>query len=241
MSHPSPTAPQGVRSLIGGFAPFIVITLVHVATLIWGPVSWQYPTKLLLMPALAAGVIWALRDRWTRARGYATLRGGNAAIFILLLAIVLSWLGDGAAFFFPLPGAELPFMLLCFGLAHIAYIVVLIRWAARRSFPRAGWLLVLWWVGMLIVLWPHLGALIAAVAIYGVVLGGTAAAALRGNAATTVGGLLFLASDTILALRLFLPDVPLWASSPAVMITYTLGQGLLAWGICHRLREGAPA
>ena len=80
------------------------------------------------------------------------------------------------------------------------------------------------------VLWPHLGGLSFAVAAYGLVLGGTAALATRCHPLIIVGAVFFLASDTILAFRLFLADaMPEW-TSPAVMVTYCLGQGLIAVG-----------
>lgn len=75
------------------------------------------------------------------------------------------------------------------------------------------------------------------VAVYGLVLGGTAAFSARCQPLVAVGGAFFLASDTILALRLFLPDsLPPW-SSPAVMITYTIGQGLIVAGALIALRK----
>ena len=53
------------------------------------------------------------------------------------------------------------------------------------------------------------------------------------------GGVFFLASDTILAFRLFMPDaMPAW-TSPLVMITYCLGQGLIAAGVVVSARTPA--
>ena len=95
------------------------------------------------------------------------------------------------------------------------------------------WALVygLWWLGLLAILWPSLGGLLIPVAVYGLVLGGTAVAASRCHPLVAVGGAFFLASDTILAFRLFTPDaMPDW-TSPLVMLTYCLGQGLIAAGV----------
>lgn len=207
-----------------GFAAFAAVSVVHVAAIALGAEAVVYPTKLLLMPALAVAVLVARgRGPWRATESW------------LLAAIALSWLGDGAAFFFPgLP--ELPLMLLCFGLAHLAYIVLFARLPdARRVSPWAA-AYALWWIAMLAVLWPHLGSLQIAVAVYGLVLGGTAAMATRGGAVTALGGVFFLASDTILAFRLFLPGVSEALVGPWVMATYTIGQGLLAWGIVRRTR-----
>jgi uncharacterized membrane protein YhhN len=96
-----------------------------------------------------------------------------------------------------------------------------------------------WWVALLLVLWPRLGALSIAVAAYGLVLGGTAALATRCHPLVVWGGAFFLASDTILAFRIFVPDaMPPW-TSPLVMLTYTVGQGLIAAGAIVTLRRRA--
>jgi uncharacterized membrane protein YhhN len=210
---------------VAGFAPFAVISGIHVIALWVGAGEIASPTKLLLMPLLAVGALWCARRR-------------DARLVLLLIAIGLSWLGDGAADFFPgLP--LLPMMLLCFGLAHIAYIWLFQRHLAIRRMPPWSLVYGVWWIAMLVVLWPHLGALTWAVAAYGLVLGGTAASAARCRPMIAIGGAFFLASDTILALRLFLPDtMPGW-TSPLVMLTYCLGQGLIAVGVVtSRRRRG---
>ncbi|WP_431804038.1 lysoplasmalogenase [Microbacterium sp. bgisy203] len=216
-----------------GFALYALVAAVHLITLLVGPADLVYPTKLALMPALALATLWALRGSM---RGAGTTRTGIAAASVLLAAIGFSWLGDGAAFFFPFAGDELPFMLLCFGLAHLAYIVLFVRLLPRR--PLAPWTLVyaVWWGVMLAVLWPHLGALTIAVALYGLILGGTAVAATRGSTITAIGGAFFLVSDTILALRLFFPGGESLGDG-WVMLTYTIGQGLLVYGAVRLIRS----
>jgi uncharacterized membrane protein YhhN len=157
---------------------------------------------------------------------------------LLLAAIGFSWLGDGAASFFPaLP--TVPMMLLWFGLAHLCYIWLFWRIIPARRPPIWSAVYALWWVVLLIVLWPHLGALLVPVAIYGLVLGATAAGAARCHPLVAWGGALFLASDTVLAFRLFLPDaMPEW-TSPLVMLTYCAGQGLIAAGVLVSVRARA--
>src|SRR5690606_33767001 len=113
------------------------------------------------------------------------------AIVLLLVALVFSWLGDGAGAFFP-DGPELPLMLLFFGLAHIAYIVLFIRLLRVRRLPRWTLVYAVWWIAMVLVLAPHAGGLLIAVAVYGLLLGGTAVFAARCHPLVVVGSVFFL-------------------------------------------------
>lgn len=208
-----------------GFVLYSLISLVHVTALGLGADAIAGPTKLLLIPSLAVAVLWG---------GRGTVWGAPATL--LFVALAFSWLGDGASTFFPM-APELPVMLACFGAAHLAYIWLFVRDARTRRLPRWSVVYAAWWVVLLLVLWPHLGALTAAVALYGVVLAGTAATAAGVNPLAAWGGAFFLASDTLLAFRLFTPEaMPAW-TSPLVMITYTLGQGLISAGIVVILRR----
>lgn len=213
------------------FVPYVLMCVVHV----WGRFTFHpvnEPTKLALMPLLAIAVIFALSGITPVARG---------PLLILLLAIFFSWLGDGAAIFFPMLEDELYAMLLCFGIAHLAYM-----WIFWRS-PGVGLRRVpLWALGYAVVyvvlmflLVPHTGSLTVPVLFYGLVLVGTAVLATRCGATIAWGGFWFLVSDAILAFRIFMPDaMPGWTSG-AVMLTYTLGQGLIAYGLVRRLRTHA--
>lgn len=219
------------RSRWWGFLPFAAVSAVHIGARAVGAPEIAEPTKLMLMPLLAAAALWG-------GRGF--LRGTPA--LLLPAALLFSWLGDGAGAFFPF-APELPVMLGSFGLAHLCYIWLLTRYAAAGPFPRWTPVFAAWWVLMLLVLWPALGSLTAAVAAYGIVLAGTAAAAARCAPAVAVGGVLFLASDTVLALRIFLPDaMPDW-TNPLVMLTYCAGQGLIVAGVLRTraVRRPAPA
>ncbi|KDA07124.1 hypothetical protein DC31_01525 [Microbacterium sp. CH12i] len=208
------------------FLPYIAMSIVHVAALAFES-EIAPPTKLWLMPLLALPVIVSLRLR------------PPSAIALLLIAIVLSWLGDGAGVFFP-GGPELPLMLMFFGLAHIAYIVLFARMLKVRRMPWWALVYAVWWIAMIAVLGPHTGSLLFAVAVYGLVLGGTAAFSTRCHPLVICGGVFFLISDTVLAFRLFVPDaMPQW-TSPLVMLTYTLGQGLIVAGALVTLRTRSP-
>jgi hypothetical protein len=211
-------------ALTWAFLPFLVVAILHVVLLALGaPLAG--PTKLLLMPMLAVPVLVLARSLKPRA-----------TLFLLLAALAFSWLGDGAGAFFPW-APELPLMLFFFGIAHVAYIVLFARHLTIRRMPWWALIYAAWWIAMIAFLGPHTGGLLIGVAVYGLVLGGTAAFSARCHPLVAVGGAFFLASDTILALRLFLPDsLPPW-SSPTVMITYTIGQGLIVAGALIALRK----
>jgi hypothetical protein len=203
------------------FLPYAAMSVVHVSALATGS-DLAAPTKLWLMPLLALPILLSARLR------------PALAIVLLFAAVFFSWLGDGAGAFFP-TGPELPLMLSFFGLAHIAYIVLFVRILRSRRMPWWTLVYAVWWIGMIILLGPHTGGLLPAVAAYGLVLGGTAAFAARCHPMIAVGAVFFLLSDTVLAFRLFLPDaMPAW-TSPLVMFTYTLGQGLIIAGALRAL------
>lgn len=210
--------------LLWAFGPYFAASLVHVILLAIGSPA-AGPTKLLLMPLLALPVLVSLHGIRERV-----------ALALLLAAIAFSWLGDSAGTLFP-DAPEVPLMLLFFGIAHLAYISLFIRHLARRRMPRWALVYAAWWIAMLVGLGPHTGGLLIAVAAYGVVLAATAALSTRCHPLVTVGGAFFLTSDTLLALRLFLPDsLPAW-SGPAIMLTYTIGQGLIVAGALISVRK----
>ncbi|WEK60210.1 MAG: lysoplasmalogenase [Candidatus Microbacterium colombiense] len=204
--------------LVWSFLPYIAVSIAHVVLLaLDSPLAT--PTKLLLMPLLALPVVVAVRRITPRL-----------AAILVFGALLFSWLGDSAGALFP-NAPEIPLMLGFFGIAHLTYIALFLRHSTRQRMPWWALIYVAWWIAMITVLGPHAGGLLVAVAIYGVVLAGTAAFATRCDPVVAAGGAFFLASDTILALRLFLPgSLPAW-SSPVIMLTYTLGQGLIVAGI----------
>lgn len=212
-----------------GFVPFTAASAIHCGARAAGAANIAGPTKLTLMPLLAVAAAWSGRGLLRRARR-------SRPRFLLLGALLFSWLGDGAAVFFPL-APELPVMLGSFGVAHACYIWLLARQASAGRFPRWAAVFPLWWVLMLMVLRPALGALRLPVAAYGLLLAGTAATAARCRPMVAGGGLLFLASDTILAGRIFLPDRMPDAANPLVMLTYCAGQGLMVAGVLRTWRE----
>ncbi|MET0976928.1 MAG: lysoplasmalogenase [Leifsonia sp.] len=207
------------RVMMPAFTPFIVVGLVHVLALAVGADAVAHPSKWLLMPALGFALLWAVRP--TR----------NVAVLTTLAAIGLSWAGDVIV---DIPG-DLTFVLglTAFLLAHVVYIVLFVRVLRLRR--TAWWSIVyaVWFVAFLVVLAPYLGALLVPVAVYGLVLGSMAATAARGGALLAVGGALFVASDTVLALARFLPGFGLPLKDSIVMAGYITAQGLIVLGVAR--------
>lgn len=217
------------RALIP-FIPYIAVSVVHVVLNLFDLPGRGYETKQLLMPALALAAVWAA---W-RIRPWPSV-----AMLLLLAAALFSWIGDGAGLFFP-GFPTLPTMILFFGIAHLAYIVLFWRAPGIAGVRRVPWWVLvyaLWWVATLAGVGPHAGDLLIPLAVYGLVLGGTAALSTRLGPVVAWGGAFFLLSDTIIAFREFL-DVPAWVSE-FVMPTYELGQGLIVFGVIAALRRGS--
>lgn len=198
------------------WTPFVVVSVIHVvAVAVQSPCAG--PTKLLLMPLLAIPLMVAGR------------RLGAGLLGLLLAALVCSWIGDGAGVV--LDGdAVLPVMLGFFGLAHLAYIVAFTRFLAMRRFPRWSLVYMAWWIAMVVIVGPQAGVLLIPVLLYGLVLAGTAATAARCVATIAAGAGFFLVSDSLLGVRLFLPDTAPGWFAPLVMATYLVGQGLMIAG-----------
>lgn len=225
-------SPELRRGWWWGFVPYAVVSAVHIIGNFFPGWAGDVPTKLALIPLLIVAVFWAVRAL--------DLRGPQprATILLLVIALMFSWLGDGAGTFLPwLP--ELPVMLASFGVTHLLYMWLFVKQVSVRRLPIWTLVYAVWWIVLVAILVPHAGSLAVAVGIYGIVLGGTATLAARCNPLIVWGAVLFLASDSVLAFRLFLPELmPLW-TSPLVMLTYCAGQGLIAAGIVRQLAINA--
>lgn len=214
------------------FIPYIAVSVIHVVLGLMDHPLGGFATKQLLMAALALAAVWATWDLrpWPRP-----------AMVLVLIALAGSWIGDGAGLLFPgLP--TLPMMILFFGIAHLAYIALF--WKApgiadARRVPRWAAVYVIWWVVTLAIVGPHAGALLIPLALYGIVLGGTAALSTRFGRLVACGGAFFLLSDTLIAFREFM-EVPGWIDD-FVMPTYELGQGLIVFGAVAVLRRNGGA
>ena len=187
------------------------------------------PTKLALMPLLALAVLVRRTRRALR----------HALHALLLTAIALSWLGDGAGTFFPVAPHAADDAALLRPRAPLLHLAVLARLAVRRCrrgrrCTRCGGSCSSRCCGRI------LGGLAIAVAVYGLVLGGTARGRARCHPLDRVG-------------RRVLPQLrhdprlpPLHCPTPcptgrarSSCSPTALGQGLIAAGILVGARRAA--
>ncbi|MCP2030811.1 putative membrane protein YhhN [Okibacterium sp. HSC-33S16] len=211
-------APGRVR--ITAITVFIALSVIHLIALLaeWDTVSlW---TKPFLMPVLAIAAILTARPRFGRVG------------LLLTVALIFSTIGDVAL----LGDGNGPFIagLSAFLVAHLVYIAAFAR-AAIRSRPQWWSLIFVAWFGVLMgVLVPHLDALLLPVIGYGVVIATMAIVATRCSPRVISGAILFLMSDSILAVNKFVETIELPEAGFLIMVTYIAGQALIAWGLQDR-------
>ncbi len=185
---------------------YVVLATTDVLLAATGRDRQRRLTKPLLMPTLLQG-----RDRPTQvALGFA----GAGDVALLGSANAAFTVGLGS-----------------FLLGHIAWVTGL-RGRGSSGLIRQHPVLVApylaAWAGLNAALWRRTGKDRIPVVVYSCALLATALAALdTGEPLRAAGGVLFLASDTLLALERF-AGVQLPAHEGLVMATYTTGQALLA-------------
>jgi len=184
--------------------------------------SLEWATKPLLMPLLAGVVVFAAHE------------AGRRPLWSLLAALGCATAGDVAL----MADGTLPFLL---GMAaflgcQVFLIISFVRAGAR---PRL-------WISLLYVaayavavglLWRGLGGLALPVAVYAVALTTMAILAAGLGWRIGLGGLLFFASDLLLAVGL--ADV-VHLSGPWVMLTYVVGLALIVTGWITRPAPSIP-
>jgi uncharacterized membrane protein YhhN len=174
--------------------------------------------------------------------------------YLMLGALLFSLLGDVLLMF----EGELFFMLGlgAFLLAHLCYIGLFSlshhSFQERSVLRRKPWLLLLfvaYGAGLISLIWPGLGELYLPVVIYAVVICGMSLAALNrwkrvpedSFAAVFLGSLLFMLSDSMIAVERFAADIlPIPLAHTWVMLTYMAAQFLIITGMLIQIRRPRP-
>ncbi|MGC5616694.1 lysoplasmalogenase family protein [Georgenia sp. Z1491] len=225
MTVPAPTgrrrgpSPAAVTTAMVATVVLVVVTLVHLVAQLTGPAILREVTQPLILPPLLLAVLALTPAPRSRTTSWA------------LAALALSWGGDLVPRFLDVGGFEA--MLVLFLLAHVCWLIAL--WPRRRSTPVwSSPALVLPFLGygvVLVILCAQgAGSLLPAVVAYAAAIIGTALLAPALGTAAAVGALVYIVSDSLLALRTFagldLPGHGMW-----VMATYVAAQVLLAAGV----------
>ena len=201
-------------------------------------------TRILVSLAVAAPIAYLLLSGLRPYPGDVVLKTSMCLLLALiawraqakLLALALLFSATGDAFL-GIDGERL-FVpgLASFLITHVLYSVLFVRAARTQSAAFSGWrafavlAVPLFAAAYAAVLWPRLGPLAAPVALYMCAIVAMAVLSLRVSPwAVPAGAVLFVASDSLIALGKFLWDAP-WVS-PAIWITYALAQLLIVRGV----------
>lgn len=208
---------------IAVWIPYACAAVVNLGGLIIDAPAVAATAQVLLMPALALVVIRSGVRTW--------------ATKWLLVAIVGSWLGDSLPKVVP---GEWSFIAMVAGflIAQIAFILAFLpRW--RDSIMRRRRRALIPYLAVVITLValcaPAAGPLLVPLLVYAVALLAMSVLATAFGTLGTIGGAMFLLSDSLIAITSFTH----WTfpgQSPIIMFTYITGQALIALAVLRRER-----
>lgn len=185
--------------------------------------GWLVPPLALFLAAAVAGS--------------GPLRGRRWTVGWMAAALLGCWLGDLTDQFLPKLAAFLAGHV-CFCVAWWPWRRVSVLWQRRRR-PAALVAAATVAVGMVALLAPRVGAMIVPVGGYAVCICAMALLATCLGRAGTLGGLLFVASDAMLAVEWFVHPLPM--SGLMIMGSYIAAQWLLVLATAGRLERGYGA
>ncbi|MFM2339131.1 MAG: hypothetical protein RL115_2324 [Bacteroidota bacterium] len=188
-----------------------------------------YCTKPLLIPIVA---LYFLSFKEAGASRHLKM--------VVLFALLFSWLGDVLLMFVPKNENFFLAGLASFLFAHIFYIFFFIKIKAQEKLTNRIWivaLVVLYYGGLIYLLSPYLGEMKLPVRIYGLVISFMCMLALhlfylsphKRGWQMAVGALLFVVSDSILAINKFY--APFEMAGFCIMFTYGMAQLFIVKGV----------
>lgn len=215
-------SPAGRRELLAAL-PFLAVSLAHLASKPLGLTVFDQATKWLLIPLLLLALGLVLL-RPLRPRPPLPI------LLTFVLGLALSWLGD----------VTLANFLVGLGFFLVAHLAYSAAFALARPRLRLAVLIaaIAWYPMLLVLLAPSLGAMLVPVAVYGAIMGAMALLAWGVSPLLGAGATLFVASDSLLAFRMFTPLFADPWSDALLMGLYLAGQGVMALAVA---RLGARA
>ncbi|WP_052273040.1 lysoplasmalogenase [Flavihumibacter solisilvae] len=216
----------------GWLAGYGIVAAVHLAAIAAGWDTVRFVTKPMLMVIL---VSW-----------FMIVTAGSASLRTWIIsALIFSWLGD--VFLMIQGGSGFIAGLSSFLLAHACYVIFFLLVRRRSGVPRKwnGYILaavVIYVASFNYYLLPALDfALKVPVLVYSIIIGTMFIAVFHASPRNNIwhnlaitGALLFIISDSILAVNTFLE--PFGAADLLIMTTYILAQAFLASGAAIWLR-----
>lgn len=215
---------------------FLIILIINLVAVYSNYETLRFISKLLLVPVLALCLINQTASFNSNLKPW------------VLIALFFSWVGDILLMFEEKSSIFFLLGLGAFFIAQVFYIIFF-HGIRMREYIRGNALLLLLVVvyyGVLIgILSPHLGSLALPVRIYGVVLSFMLLLAMHStlgknkNAAwwMTIGAILFVISDSLLAFNKFLS--PFGNAGVIIMLTYGLAQLFITYGAIKYIKQNA--
>lgn len=210
------------------FGIYAVVVVLELLFIYFDEANLRWFTKPLLMPLLMLGFYAASAKR------------SGTLFYLILFALFFSWAGD---VLLQMKGMFIP-GLISFLLAHVFYIVYFMKTGIGdkgilQSQPLIGIPILIYIVIFLWLLYPFLDALKIPVTVYGITIGTMLLMAINtkrkvvDKAATLfiVGALLFVISDSLLAVNLFVKSH--FILSLCVMLTYASAQYLIVKAVLY--------
>lgn len=219
------------KNIAGKFAvAFWILSAAEIAGQIINNPSIHFFIKPLLIPALAAWLYFSKEK--------------SAQKKLLLTGLFFSFAGDVLLLFESSWPVAFIFGLAAFLITHICYIVFFLRHkpvqvSLLKKQPITGLLVIIYGVGLCWLLFPWLDPLKLPVIIYAVAICSMMLCSLHiflkvnapSNMLYILGALLFVLSDSILAVNKFYEHVP--AAGVLIMLTYCAAQYFIVKGFIN--------
>lgn len=228
---------------------YVLLGVLNAISLVTGNTEGELLTKPLLMPLLAGWLIVEVRHHWsTPARWLLGALGFSWIGDLLLLGDSDLMFGVGMAAFLVAQVMLVAAFTCVRGIRFRRGIVQLGAEPARGAVEQHRLLLLpfgAYYAAFIAILWPSAGALRLLAALYGLAILAMAAAALnllgrvpaRAAWVTFAGAVLFVLSDSLIALEAFGPLQPSAWHAALVMTAYVAAQGLIAVGLVTGVRD----
>jgi uncharacterized membrane protein YhhN len=215
---------------------FFAITFADIFAIASGNEDLRWFTKVFIAPLLIGYVIASVTLLKTRLHKW------------IIAALIFSWTGDIMLMLEPKASIFFMLGLISFLMAHICYIDFFHILRLNRQ-VKLNWVIIgavaVYYLALIIFLFPHLGVMKIPVIIYGAVISCMLALALHmpfitfkgAGRSLMMGALLFVASDTMLAINKFY--MPFEFAGIAIMSTYCFAQLLIVVGAVSYIKRSS--